>query len=83
MQKSKKIIQSVVHRAGHGIEPDFRFVGVERSNSLNAVRQRVKLGLKRALAQGKRLGRPPIDGKTEPRCSGNCDIADNDYGAQT
>jgi DNA invertase Pin-like site-specific DNA recombinase len=83
MQKSKKIIQSVVHRAGHGIEPDFRFVGAFSEFERSTVRQRVKLGLKRALAQGKRLGRPPIDGKTEPRGSGNCDIADNDYGAQT
>jgi DNA invertase Pin-like site-specific DNA recombinase len=27
------------------------------------IRQRVRLGLKRAVAQGKRLGRPQIDGE--------------------
>jgi DNA invertase Pin-like site-specific DNA recombinase len=31
------------------------------------IRQRVKLGLKRAVAQGKRLGRPQIDGEIERR----------------
>jgi DNA invertase Pin-like site-specific DNA recombinase len=37
------------------------FAEFERS----VIRQRVKLGLKRAVAQGRQLGRPRIDSKTE------------------
>jgi DNA invertase Pin-like site-specific DNA recombinase len=44
------------------------FAEFERS----MIRQRVRLGLKRALAQGKRLGRRGLTATSSARCSKNC-----------
>jgi DNA invertase Pin-like site-specific DNA recombinase len=43
----------------------FQIIGAFAEFERSMVRQRVKLGLKRAVAQGKRLGRPQIDSAIE------------------
>jgi DNA invertase Pin-like site-specific DNA recombinase len=43
----------------------FQVCGAFAEFERSMIRQRVKLGLRRAVAQGKRLGRPPIDGEIE------------------
>jgi DNA invertase Pin-like site-specific DNA recombinase len=45
----------------------FQVCGAFAEFERSMIRQRVKLGLKRAVAQGKRLGRPQIDGDIERR----------------
>jgi DNA invertase Pin-like site-specific DNA recombinase len=45
----------------------FQVCGAFAEFERSIIRQRVKLGLKRAVAQGKRLGRPPIGTDTERR----------------
>ena len=45
----------------------FQITGAFAEFERSMIRQRVKLGLKRAVAQGKHLGRPPIDGELERR----------------
>ena len=43
----------------------FQITGAFAEFERSMIRQRVKLGLKRAVAQGRRLGRPQIDSETE------------------
>src|SRR5277367_6598989 len=43
----------------------FQVCGAFAEFERSMIRQRVKLGLKRAVAQGRRLGRPRIDSETE------------------
>jgi DNA invertase Pin-like site-specific DNA recombinase len=49
------------HHAGGKLM--FQVCGAFAEFERSMIRQRVRLGLKRAVAQGKRLGRPQIDGE--------------------
>jgi DNA invertase Pin-like site-specific DNA recombinase len=46
----------------------FQLTGAFAEFERTMIRQRIKAGLKRAVAQGVKLGRPKIDSATERRC---------------
>jgi DNA invertase Pin-like site-specific DNA recombinase len=46
----------------------FQLTGAFAEFEQTMIRQRIKAGLKRAVAQGVKLGRPKIDSATERRC---------------
>jgi DNA invertase Pin-like site-specific DNA recombinase len=48
----------------------FQLTGAFAEFERTMIRQRIKAGLKRAIAQGVKLGRPKIDSTTERRCEG-------------
>jgi DNA invertase Pin-like site-specific DNA recombinase len=49
----------------------FQLTGAFAEFERTMIRQRIKAGLKRAVAQGVKLGRPKIDARPSGRCEGS------------